>query len=68
MSPPRVCPNCRSELTFAGNRDFRTGGGGGAATFWLGPWAGASEELLRLAIWGCTTCGKIELFLPTADR
>jgi len=61
----KPCTACNKDLTFAGVRNFRTGGGGGIATFLLGSWAGASEELLPLAIYGCTSCGRVELFLPS---
>ncbi|MDB4942639.1 MAG: hypothetical protein JWP97_2173 [Labilithrix sp.] len=65
MGETRPCETCKHPLTFGGIRNFRTGGQGGLGTFFFGQWAEASEELLPLAIWGCTTCGRIQLFLPT---
>jgi len=60
------CVACNHELTFAGVKSFRTGGSSGLTTFFFGQWAEASEDLLPLALYGCTGCGRIELFLPTA--
>ena len=62
------CLACRLPLTFVGVREFRTGGSGGLTTFFLGEWAEISEDLLPLAIWGCTSCGRVELFLPSKSE
>jgi len=62
----RRCVACNTDLTYAGTKNFRTGGSGGLTTFFLGQWAEASEDLLPLALYGCATCGRIELFLPSA--
>lgn len=67
MAPgKKTCVACNQELTFAGTRDFRTGGSGGLTTFFLGQWAESSEDLLRFAIYACADCGRVELFLPDA--
>lgn len=63
----KQCVSCKLTLTFAGVREFRTGGSGGIATFLLGQWAEASEDLLPLALYACTTCGRVELFLPPKE-
>lgn len=63
---PKRCVACSHDLKFAGIKEFRTGGSGGLTTFFLGQWAEASEDLLPLALYGCTSCGRIEFFLPSA--
>ena len=60
------CVACGHELMFAGVKSFRTGGSSGLTTFFFSQWAEVSEELLPLALYGCTACGRIELFLPSA--
>jgi hypothetical protein len=65
----RVCSNRRAPLRFAGGREFRTGGAGGAAVFWFKGWAEVDERKLALALYGCVSCGKVDFYLPSsADR
>ena len=56
MSTPatdvRSCAGRKHPLTYVGIRDFR------------GALAGASEDLLRVALYGCSSCGRLEMFLP----
>ena len=66
MENEKCCAACKTDLTFVGIRDLRTGGHGGLATALLGAFAVQSEDLLRVSLWGCASCGRLELFLPPA--
>ncbi len=60
----KTCAGCKHPLTFVGIRDIRTGGGSGLATAFLGAFVEADESLLRVALYGCAACGRLEMFLP----
>jgi hypothetical protein len=62
--PTKHCTTCNKALVYAGTKSFRTGGSSGLTTFFLGQWAQSDEDLLPLALYGCTACGRIEFFLP----
>ncbi len=64
MEDEKHCAACKTALAFVGIRDLRTGGAGGLATALLGAFAVQSEELLRVSLWGCASCGRLEFFLP----
>ena len=55
------CVRCQTPLTFAGEQDFREGGG----TNLLFGFVGALfESSTRLEVWACPSCGHVEFFLP----
>ena len=64
----RNCAGCKHPLKFVGIRDLRTGGYGGLGTAVLGAVAGLSEDTLTVALYGCSACGRLEMFLPPAQR
>ena len=61
---PRTCAGCKEPLTFVGIREIRTGGGTGTETALLQWLVEKDESLLRVALYGCTVCGRLEMFLP----
>jgi len=56
------CVRCRTPLTFAGDKDFREGGG---ANLLFGPLGALFESSTRLEVWACESCGHVELFVPS---
>ena len=59
-----ICPNCKTEMSLAGELQFRVGGSTGAAGLLLGQWNQLSEQLQPFSVFHCPTCGRIDLYEP----
>lgn len=64
--PMDRCLRCRSTLRDEGPIDIRVGGKTGGWGLLLGQWADVGENLLRLDLLSCPTCGHVEFRVPTA--
>jgi hypothetical protein len=64
--PSTACLRCRSTLRDEGPIDIRVGGKSGGWGLLLGQWADVGENLLRLDLLSCPTCGHVEFRVPTA--
>jgi hypothetical protein len=62
----RSCAACKTDLTYVGIRSFRTGGSDGITTALFQAFAEMGEDLLTVALYGCSSCGRLEMFLPPA--
>ena len=58
------CLRCGSPLQSMGIEDFRVGGNTGGWKLLFGEWAELGEGLLRLEVFACGTCHKVELRVP----
>ena len=47
-----------------GTEDFRVGGSGGGWKLVFGELAELGEGMMRLELWACPTCRRLELKLP----
>jgi hypothetical protein len=56
------CVRCQTPLLFVGERDFREGSGGWELA--LGRLGALFVDSTRLEVWGCPSCGHVELFAP----
>ncbi|HSL10353.1 MAG TPA: hypothetical protein VLA82_03460 [Actinomycetota bacterium] len=61
-----ACLRCQGELRSMGISDIRVGGMSGGWQFLIGNWAEVSEDVLRLEILVCRTCGTVEMRVPGA--
>ena len=61
---PNACLRCGGALQSMGIDEFRTGGTTGGWKLLVGEWAELGEEMLRLEVFACGSCGKVELRVP----
>jgi hypothetical protein len=66
-----TCLRCREPVASLGVAEFRVGGTSGGWKPFFGQWAELGEGILPLEVFGCDTCGHVELrrpgFGPTPD-
>ena len=58
---PSECLRCGSPIQSMGVEEFRVGGTTGGWKLLVGEWAELGEEMLKLEVLACGTCGKVEL-------
>lgn len=61
---PNACLRCGGGLQSMGIDEFRTGGTTGGWKLLFGEWAELGEGMLRLEVFACGSCGKVELRVP----
>ena len=59
-----ACLRCKTELRSGGVHEFRTGGTTGGWKLLFGEWAELGEDLLKLEVLGCQSCGYVEFRVP----
>jgi hypothetical protein len=62
-SPDR-CLRCGGPIQSMGIEDFRVGGNSGGWKLLFGEWAELGEGMLKLEVFACGSCGKVELRVP----
>ena len=55
------CLRCGEPIESLGEVELRTGGSTGATHFFLGQWAELGEGKLPVSIYGCGSCGHLEM-------
>ena len=61
---PDVCLRCGAPIQSMGVDEFRVGGTTGGWKLLFGEWAEVGEGMLRLEVFACGSCGKVELRVP----
>lgn len=61
---PDQCLRCGSPLQSMGIEDFRVGGNSGGWKLLFGEWAELGEGMLKLEVFACGSCGKVEFRVP----
>ena len=61
---PNACLRCGAELHFFGTEQLRVGGTSGGWKLLFGEWAEVAEEMLKVDMYACPRCRKIELRIP----
>lgn len=64
----KKCIKCRIALDCLGEKEFRTGGKTGGWHLLLGDFAQMQERIMKLEVWICPNCRRIEFFLPDERR
>ena len=64
MHSTHLCVRCETRLETLGVEHFRVGGTTGGWKMIFGEWAELGEGLLRLEVFACGTCHKVELRVP----
>ena len=59
-----VCLRCGGPIQSMGIEEFRVGGSTGGWKLLVGEWAELGEGMLRLEVFACGSCGKVELRVP----
>jgi hypothetical protein len=59
-----ACLRCRAPIQSMGIEEFRVGGTTGGWKLLFGEWAELGEGILRLEVFACSSCGKVELRVP----
>jgi hypothetical protein len=60
----QACLRCGSTLQSMGIEEFRTGGTSGGWKLLFGEWAELGEQMLKLEVRACSSCGQVELRVP----
>jgi len=65
-TPPSLdaCLRCGGPIQSMGIDEFRVGGTTGGWKLLVGEWAELGEGMLRLEVFACGSCGKVELRVP----
>ncbi|MEO8639008.1 MAG: hypothetical protein ABI458_03720 [Chloroflexota bacterium] len=58
------CLRCGAPIQSMGIEDFRVGGNSGGWKLLFGEWAELGEGMLKLEVFACGSCGKVELRVP----
>lgn len=58
---PNECLRCGAAIQSMGVEEFRVGGTTGGWKLLVGEWAELGEEMLKLEVLACGSCGKVEL-------
>lgn len=58
------CMRCRVDMDCIGVKEFRTGGRSGGWHLILGDFADMGEQKMKLEIWVCPHCRRVEFYLP----
>ena len=61
---PDTCLRCGAPIQSMGVEEFRVGGSTGGWKLLFGEWAELSEGMLKLEMFACGSCGKVELRVP----
>jgi hypothetical protein len=61
---PTACLRCGGVLQSMGVEEFRTGGTSGGWKLLVGEWAELGEEMLKLEVLACGSCGFVEMRMP----
>ena len=61
---PDQCLRCGVPIQSMGIEDFRVGGNSGGWKLLFGEWAELGEGTLKLEVFACGSCGKVELRVP----
>jgi hypothetical protein len=61
---PDACLRCGGTIQSMGIDEFRVGGTTGGWKLLFGEWAELGEGMLRLEVFACGSCGKVELRVP----
>ena len=61
---PDACLRCGKPIQSMGVDEFRTGGTTGGWKLLFGEWAELGEDKVRLELFACGNCGKVELRVP----
>jgi hypothetical protein len=61
---PGACLRCGGPIQSMGIEEFRVGGTTGGWKLLFGEWAELGEGVLRLEVFACASCGKVELQVP----
>lgn len=64
MKEKKVCSNCGMELRFLRREDIQLGKSG----FFRGIWTNLMAGALRVGIWCCPGCGKLDFYLARPDE
>ena len=59
-----ACLRCGAPMQSMGVEEFRVGGTSGGWKLLFGEWAELGEDLLKLEVLGCQSCGYVELRVP----
>jgi hypothetical protein len=59
-----VCLRCGGPIQSMGIEEFRVGGSTGGWKLLFGEWAEVGEGMLKLEVFACGSCGKVELRVP----
>jgi hypothetical protein len=59
-----TCLRCGGVLQSMGVEEFRTGGTSGGWKLLVGEWAELGEEMLKLEVLACGSCGFVEMRMP----
>jgi len=62
--PLDACLRCRGPIQSMGVEEFRVGGTTGGWKLLFGELAELGEGMLRLEVFACASCGKVELRVP----
>ena len=62
--PLDTCLRCRGPIQSMGIDEFRVGGTTGGWKLLFGELAELGEGMLRLEVFACASCGKVELRVP----
>ena len=62
--PPGSCLRCGAPIQSMGVEEFRVGGTTGGWKLLVGEWAELGEGMLKLEVFACSSCGKVELRVP----
>ena len=61
---PSQCLRCGATIQSMGVEEFRVGGTTGGWKLLFGEWAELGENMLKLELFACGTCGKVEMRVP----
>ncbi len=61
---PGTCLRCGATIQSMGVEEFRVGGTTGGWKLLVGEWAELGENMLKLELFACASCGKVELRVP----
>jgi hypothetical protein len=69
LTPPpptasTACLRCGGALQSMGVEEFRVGGTSGGWKLLVGEWAELGEEMLKLEVLACGSCGFVEMRMP----
>ena len=62
-----ACLRCGAPLASLGVEQFRVGGTSGGWKLFSGEWAELGEDMIALELFGCDSCGHVELRRPWFD-